>query len=1219
MSNQFIRTSPGFQYSVNIKFDIDDGQKISSYIPTEKAILFLNDFLASLEEPSTERARLLIGPYGTGKSHLTAVIAALLKGTLGKKYFAPIVDKINASGQPDLAHKIKDIAKGKNKYLPVIVVGNGSDFSQSLIYGLNTALKRADLSDILPDTVYRQMEKSVHRWKIEFPNTFDKFNQLLEMQFRIPMDEFNDLLDKCDSKAYKLFDELYPKLTAGAAFNPFIVDDVTELYTDVTAKLQEKGYKGVFIIYDEFNNYLETAVKKSEPINLKPLQDLAEMCNRSKEKPVHLLLVSHQHISQYAAKLSEELVNEWRKIEGRFQSIEFAQKSSKTYNLISTVILKDPTMWEGFLEKHEHAFQSLGAKGSAYRIFSELTPDKFDKWVVKGCYPLHPCTTYCLPRISNSIAQNDRTIFTFLATKEFNSLGHFLENKLLDDFNLLTIDILYDYFENLMKKQYYEDKIHRIWVQTSNALSKYADLDLMSKKIIKALAIILATGEEKNIAPTPNILKYALWAEEEEFNAGLSQLVKMKIVYIRKSDDYIEFISGSDINVYDEIARIQGNYRNKQEMKLSSILNDDFKPYPIIANRYNDEYEMTRFFIPQFFTYDDIVNVFDWNQKLINENYVDGLLALMVVEDEENLNKVTEMVRNIKQGQILFVISNKPLLLSKVVANYKAVNVLANDTVFLEKYPMARTELVAYLDDFKDVIEWQLEALIDPRTEQAKYYWKGQEINNITSGAKLSRFVSDICMDVFNGAPKINNELVNKNRVSTVVSNARIKVNHGVLAYELEANLGLKGSGPDVSIFRSFYARTGLYKVDDKSGHITINTDDMRDPNLKNVLEKIDEWILRCSDIHRSPMEVINDLRKPPYGVRLGIVPILLALSIRKHKDYLVIKNQQGVEEPLSAQLLEDIVNKPEHYLMQLEGWDGIKESYIMGIYEQFDDYITHNIETSNRLYPAALGIKSWFVSLPKFTRETSNIGEISTRLRRALKTPTLDSKELLFNRLPQTLMNDKSFKLDNCDQYLTLLLEAKTELEGHLNYVIDKLSCYLTDLFREKSEEGSSCLSVMRNWEENFGISTKVHVFKGNKNIFIENIRKFNGYDDKKFICECVKNVTGLRIEDWSDEVSESFIITVEELKKEIDEFDKRVRAGDQEQLDLVRITTVSKSGEQLERTFERVAISSLGDVLLNTLENSIDSFADAISLNEKKQVIISLLDKLDRLDKEA
>lgn len=60
--------------------------------------------------------------------------------------------------------------------------------------------------------------------------------------------------------------------------------------------------------------------------------------------------------------------------------------------------------------------------------------------------------------------------------------------------------------------------------------------------------------------------------------------------------------------------------------------------------------------------------------------------------------------------------------------------------------------------------------------------------------------MSQICDAVYNMTPVINNESVNKNDITSVAQNSRNKIVSALLRSELEPNLGLSGTGQEVSI-----------------------------------------------------------------------------------------------------------------------------------------------------------------------------------------------------------------------------------------------------------------------------------------------------------------------------------------------------------------------------------------------------------------------------------
>ena len=105
----------------------------------------------------------------------------------------------------------------------------------------------------------------------------------------------------------------------------------------------------------------------------------------------------------------------------------------------------------------------------------------------------------------------------------------------------------------------------------------------------------------------------------------------------------------------------------------------------------------------------------------------------------------------------------------------------------------------------------------------------------------MSALLSEICKKVYPHAPIINNESINKNILPTVAINSRAKLLNGLLSTELEPNLGLSGTGQDVSIMRSTLVQTGVIKNITEAPEIIIAPED---DNMKYMLHTIQSFFV---------------------------------------------------------------------------------------------------------------------------------------------------------------------------------------------------------------------------------------------------------------------------------------------------------------------------------------------------------------------------------------
>ena len=73
--------------------------------------------------------------------------------------------------------------------------------------------------------------------------------------------------------------------------------------------MKERGYSGIYVVYDEFSKFLEANISEASVSDTKMLQDFAEKCNRSAENQLHLMLISHKEIANYIDTLPKQKVD----------------------------------------------------------------------------------------------------------------------------------------------------------------------------------------------------------------------------------------------------------------------------------------------------------------------------------------------------------------------------------------------------------------------------------------------------------------------------------------------------------------------------------------------------------------------------------------------------------------------------------------------------------------------------------------------------------------------------------------------------------------------------------------------------------------------------------------------------------------------------------------------------------------------------------------------
>lgn len=627
--SEMISVASGFQYSVNIGYDLNNDAKLKNFIPTQSALQLLSDVLDSTAVTSTERSRILIGAYGKGKSHIVLMILSmLLKKDLS--LFEKTMPKI--SENPRLLQSVHNYYDSSEKILPVVITGSSTSLTQAFIIALQRTLSDNGLLDIMPETNYRAAIAVIDRWKSEFPQTYKLFCNAIDK----PVGVFLDELASFNISAYEAFERIYPSLTAGSTFNPFLGFDVVDLYESVAKSLKEYGYTGLYVVYDEFSKYLEANIKEASVSDTKTLQDFAEKCNRSGSMQLHLMLISHKEISNYIDTLPKQKVDGWRGVSERFKHIHLNNNFSQTYEIIASVIQKEPTKWARFQKNHQKDLEELLGRYKNHPLFSANSTEL--ETAIMGCYPLHPVSTFILPRLSERVAQNERTLFTFLSAEGTSTLRSFIDVYDDDSFNLITPDEIYDYFEPLFKKETFGGEIHDIYLLTSAILSSLA-VHSLEAKIVKTLSLIYVLEQFERLKPTKDEIVgvYSSSFSVKDINAAIDNLIEKEyVIYLKRSNDYLRLKQTSGVDIRAKIDDYVESHSGRTAIKETlNTANFDNYMYP---SRYNDDREMTRFFAFVFVDETEVTPETNWLIK--SESIVaDGVIFAIIPHSEESIRR----------------------------------------------------------------------------------------------------------------------------------------------------------------------------------------------------------------------------------------------------------------------------------------------------------------------------------------------------------------------------------------------------------------------------------------------------------------------------------------------------------------------------------------------------------------------------------------------------
>ena len=1176
--SEFIGSDNNFQTSVNLQYDLNKEEKIRGYIPTTQSLSILKRYLNAVcsDNNNEDNATVLIGPYGRGKSHLLLVLSAILSNSADSPSIAELTDKLSAADSS--VGELLGVLHSRNKpYLPIIINSNHTDINQSFIIALREALERNDLNDFFPETYFDSALRMINTWENDFENAIKLFKNELHSR-KIKFTDFKDQLNKCSSSAYQTFCSIYPIISNGASFNPLQNTDVVKMYEQVCdALIQQKSFGGVYIIFDEFSKFLESSAAMANMQNLKLIQDFAEIAARSNK--IHFCCITHKEILDYSQSDS------FRTVDGRFKKVYFVASSEQSYELVSNAITHGEK-FEKFYTKHKDYLSNVTQLCQMTGVFSELSDEMYTEILEKKCFPIHPLSVFSLIRISELVGQNERTLFTFLSQSEEHSFRSFLKNYPIGrGCTLLTSEWIYDYFADLFRVEVFNPKIHSIWAKAHSAIRKCENTEQV--KLIKILAICKIIASDAFEATDIN-LKAASDLSDDVYRNTVDSLASLHII-TRRRDGIYEFLTANGVDIKKNIQNIieQGIVKLDRPQTLKEAYSTPF----ILPRQHNARMHIQRYFVTEFMEASDFWK-YTGDFSEIKGN-ADGLLIYLISDSDDDTHNIAGHLHELGLDESIVVCVTDVWRNNDLLYEYQVACLLEKQNTDTDDH--FREELAVYKYDLFKTIREIADQLYSPSNPVAAYYNPEECLDEITKPLLLNRELSNICDRVYPKTPDINNEMINKNKISAQIRKARAKTIDWILSHTEDIPV-MDGYGPEVSILRSAIIVKGLNKS---------NSSD--DESLNAVLAAINNTISEAEDKNTSFLDIYDILCRSPFGMKKGTIPVYLAWCMRKNQNAIVL-SFKGKEIPISGDTLSQIETDPDNYSFYVEKGTKEKETYLEGIISDFSGVDPATV--NNKCTFAAELLQAWFRGLSKFTRD-------HTMIYREGKTTAVSQKMLRFKgQLLKYDINPHAFLFTDIPDYFDSVndyvrtLEGLNNFAGEYNSFIAETKTYLTGRIKQlfgRTIKGS-LFSIMQDWYNSLPGAVKTHIFSSDVNRFLHFIKENTSFDDNDVVSELAKCVTMFAIEDWNDQLVNTFLY---DIKTFIDVVNSFTLEEDAAVPDSTITLSVDYGGKVYENNITDIKISGIAETTMNNIESHLEEYGEAITAQERVAVLLKLLKK--------
>jgi hypothetical protein len=932
MSARRIRLTDAFHVrrrygrSVNLERDLGVAGTLEGYVTSPLVHDVAERIVGAWTEPRTTRAWTLTGVYGTGKSafaHFLGALWAPSRSVMRKE----AVDALR--GTPEGTK----VAKRILRRIP----------SEGVLLAVATSQREP-----LTVTVLRALARAA------------------------------DVLASTSRQPPAVVGEVRAALDASGEELP-----TSRAVVDFAVRLASAHAGGMCLIIDELGKCLEFAARDQRSADdVYLLQLLAE--NTVGEHRLGVIGLLHQGFGEYGAGLPMDRRTEWLKIQGRFEDIVFAQPADQMLRLVANAI--EPDVVPGL----ESALQTTA---DAWRSrLTELGPDRhvldvLSAAMIRDVLPLHPVAALVLPVLCSKYAQNDRSLFTFVAGQEPHAFGRFLRENAWEGerLPLQRLGDVYDYFAGIAGHSVGFRPQFQRWAEVNAVVSDARSLDAESVLAIKTIAALNLTAASGSLRASRALTVAALVEDPESavevrrWSTVLDGLVERGLITYRRQLDEYRLWEGSDFDVEEAIR----TRRSQRRVPLAKVLADAVPVEPLVAQRHSYRTGTLRYF-ERDYTEDPS----DLQDVRCRHEQSDGVLLYWIGRGDPGA-----VPAKTREGHPVVVVEARDVAeLTDAAAEFLALEEIAEGDPHLQTDGVARREVRHRQGIARAALDRAVRQTLFGPPLRCHF---GGETRALTATALRAR-LSDLCEDAYQDSLVLWNELINRRDLTSQGTKARRKLIEAMIVNGAQERLGLKGNGPETSMYSAVLERSGIHRRDGAHWIFDAPTHPGFVPVWTGLLEQ-------CQDATDTPLpvdELFARMKLPPYGIKEGVLPVLFVAALLAEANSLNLYREGSFLPALGAEHFEVLVKQPAKFAVKHFALEGLRAE----VFRDLEDAVRRATGGQEGGAGSILDVVRPLVrfanGLPPITLRTADLTPTATAVRNALRTAR-EPDRLIFHDLP--------------------------------------------------------------------------------------------------------------------------------------------------------------------------------------------------------------------------
>lgn len=754
------------------------------------------------------------------------------------------------------------------------------------------------------------------------------------------------------------------------------------LIAELLEEAKNRPQDGALVIIDEMGKFLEaSALSSGDDVYF--FQELAEAAARSEGRLV-VVGVLHQSFAQYSARLGIDTRDDWAKVQGRYVDLPFVAASDEVVELIGRAI--ETKRCPDWMADASHAI------ADAIRTRRPAVGKDFAN-SLKACWPLHPAMAALLGPISKrQFGQNERSTFGFLSSVEPHGFRAYLNSTLVEQASWYRPSDYWDYLRSNLEPAILASPDGHRWSQAVEAVERAEAKtgDDLLVAMIKNIAVIDLFRNGSGLAADLTVIASLFYRRPAvELEAALQKLSDLKVVLYKSYTGAWSVFEGSDFDIDAAITQALAASPGIDYNRLAQLMG----LYPVVAKRHYHETGSMRWMDLSLCSIEQAEKMAaDYRPK--KGEFGAFILALPSKGMKpRDARKRAQACAKLRPWPVMIGIPENHARIAELSAELVALEQV-KDRHELSGDAVARREVYARLAATRANLEDQLQAAVS----LAKWHDGSEQI--IEPGSKLSPVASSLAESMFCDSPPVWSELVNRDSVSSNSVKARRDLLHAMINSEGLEALGFEGYPAERGLYETLLKRTELHRQDASGAWRCMPPDYQFATGFKALWDET-RALFSSADARVGAHEIYALWSAAPFGVKLGIQPVVLTTFLLAHKANIAVYKDGMFVPRLTDFDIDECLQDPDRFSLRWVAIDEDKNRILEGISTLLAE-IGENAGTADPL-EAARGLVSMVFNLPEWARRTSRLGNTAREMRDMLLKAS-DPHKVLFVDLASLL-----------------------------------------------------------------------------------------------------------------------------------------------------------------------------------------------------------------------